>query len=82
MEKVINQPKRFVPKAEYSRQTGLSYATITHMVNTKQLQTITTESGQVRIDTQPVDAGQGAVIARLDEQERLIKKLLGHLGAI
>ena len=72
--------RRFVPKAEYARQTGLSYATITHMANTGQIKTIVTESGQMRIDTQESNAYDPNVLERLDGQEKLLKSLCTHLG--
>jgi len=80
MSKTFTSSKRFVPISTYCKQSGLSYATVTHMLNSNQLNYITTESGQRRIDTKPTETEQGAVIARLDKQERLLKKLSAHLG--
>ena len=74
--------KRYIPIAEYQRLSGLSYATVNHLLKSGQLAFITTESGQRRVDTQPLNAGQDAVIARLEEQERLIKALCSHFGMV
>jgi len=74
------QSKRFVAIAEYQRLTGLSYATVKHMINSNQLKTITTESGLVRIDIHDDNADSSAIVKRLDEQERMLKALCGHLG--
>jgi len=80
MEKIIEQPKRYVPIAEYQRISGLSYATVNHMLNTGQLQFITTETGLRRVDTQQVDSAIGEIILRLEVQEGLLKRLCEHLG--
>ena len=77
----INQPeKRFVPISRYCEISGLSYATVDHLLKSGQVPFITTESGQRRIDTRPLDSGQGMVISRLSELEGLVKALCGHLG--
>jgi len=81
MEKVINQPKRFVPIAEYQRMTGLSYPTIKNALDTGQLKGVKTEAGHWKIDTE--DAGNrdnAAILERLNEQGQLLKLLCGHLG--
>ena len=80
MEKVINQPKRFVPITRYCETSGLSYQTVNHMLNSGQLPYITTESGQRRIDTQPADAGQGVVMAELHEHRQILKALVQHFN--
>lgn len=72
--------KRFVPVTQYCRSSGLSYATVTHLLNSNQLAYITTESGQRRIDTQPTASERNVVLARLEAQEKLLKALCGHLG--
>ena len=50
MGKIINQPKQFVPIAEYQRMTGLSYPTIKNALETGQLRGIKTEAGHWKID--------------------------------
>lgn len=79
MEKIIDQPKRFVPIKTYCELSGLSYATVDHMLNSGQLAFITTESGLRRVDTHTLDTVQGsnlnALIVRMETQERLLKQL-------
>jgi len=71
--------KRFIPISQYCRLTGLSYRTVDHMLNSGQLAYITTEAGLRRIDTQGRPE-PGAVIARLDEQGRLLTAIGERLG--
>ena len=47
----MSKNKRYVPIAEYSRQTGLSYPTIKNAIETGQLKAIQTEAGHFKIDT-------------------------------
>lgn len=81
MEKVINQPKRFVPIAKYQRMTGLSYPTIKNALDTGQLKGIQTEAGHWKIDTEDVgNRDNAAILERLNEQGQLLKLLCRHLG--
>jgi hypothetical protein len=61
--------------AEYQRISGLSYATVNHLCNTRQLQYITTESGLRRIDTTQKGADNSVILEKLDAQERMLKAL-------
>ena len=75
------QSKRFIPISQYCKISGLSYATVNHMLNSGQLSYVTTESGQRRVDTNDsVNADSTAIARRLDETERLLKSLCTHLG--
>ena len=81
MENIAPSQKRFVPVAEYQRISGLSYATVMHMIKTKQINAIQTEGGHYKIDT--LNSGNmdtGVIIKRLDEYEKMLKALCGHLG--
>jgi len=80
-EKVIENAKRFVPIEQYKKLSGLSYATIDYMCKSGQLRFVTTESGLRRIDTQEEgNTDTSAIIKRLDEAEKMLKALCGHLG--
>ena len=74
--------KKFVPIAEYSRMTGLSYPTIKNALETGQLKGIKTEAGHWKIDASDTggDTISAAIMERLDEQQKLLKALCGHLG--
>ena len=75
-----NQGKRFVPIRTYCELSGLSYATVDHLLKSGQVKFITTESGLRRVDTQEVDHAEPAIFKKLDDHERLLKALCGHLG--
>ena len=79
-ETIIEKQKRFITINEYCKRTGLSYATVNHMLKDGQLSYITTEGGLRRIDTQNEQPSMDVVLKRMDEQERLLKSLCGHLG--
>ena len=73
--------KRFVTIAEYQRISGLSYPTVKNALETGQLKGVKTEAGHWKIDTQDAGSAETAVIVkRLDEAERMLKALCGHLG--
>jgi len=78
----IENQKRFVPISKYCEISGLSYATVNYLLKSNQLSYITTESGQRRVDTQPTNSGQEAVIAKLDRQDALLSALCAHLGVM
>jgi len=81
MEMVINQPRRYVPIAEYQRMTGLSYPTIKNALETGQLKGIRTEAGHWKIDV--IDSGDkntAAIMEQLSQQGQLLKQLCVHLG--
>jgi len=66
--------KRFITIAEYQRQTGLSYATVRHMLATGQLNYITTECGHEKIDTKDhTDAS--LIFKRLDRLEDIVRAI-------
>ena len=73
--------KQYVPIVEGQRKTGLSYKTLKYAAETGQIPAIKTESGQWKIcvtDTSNVDTA--SIITKLDEQQKLLKALCGHLG--
>ena len=73
--------KKFVPIAEYTRMTGLSYPTVKNALETGQLKGIKTEAGHWKIDVSDTgDKTSTAIIEQLNEQGRLLKALCGHLG--
>jgi len=73
--------KRFVPIAEYQRISGLSYPTIKNALETGQIKGVKTEAGHWKVDTQDNgSADAAAIFQRLDETERLLKALCGHLN--
>ena len=73
--------KKFVPIAEYTRMTGLSYPTVKNALETGQLKGIKTEAGHWKIDVSDTgDKVSAAIIEQLNEQGRLLKALCGHLG--
>ena len=75
------QGKRYIPIAEYQRQTGLSYPTIKNALETGQLKGIRTESGHWKIDAADTgDKATAAIMEQLNEQARLLQALCGHLG--
>lgn len=71
----MNKNKRFVPIKTYCEMSGLSYATVSHMLNSGQLQYITTESGQRRVDTQGDSKDEAAMHSRLNSIESAVKAL-------
>ena len=73
--------KRFVTISEYQRMTGMSYKTVKHAIDTGQLKAIRTEAGHFKIDTAAnTDPGLAAVTRQLEDQARMLKALLSHLG--
>lgn len=72
------EKKRFVSIAEYQRQSGLSYATIKHMIETGQLKYIVTEAGHERIDTQE-NTDTTIICKRLDVLETIITAIAEQL---
>ena len=73
--------KRFVTIAEYQRISGLSYPTVKNALETGQLKGVKTEAGHWKIDTHESGSTDTSVIVkRLDESERMLKALCGHLG--
>ena len=77
----MSRAKRFIPIAEYQRQTGLSYQTVKHALDTGELRGVRTESGHWKIDTHADgNSDLSALIDRLDNQERLLSSLCAHLG--
>jgi len=83
-ERVIQKQKRYVPISDFCKQSGLSYATVKHMLKSGQLPHILTEGGHEKIDTQSgIDAF--TVLRRFDELEKRLEsidKLCKHLGVI
>jgi hypothetical protein len=78
-EKVIEKSKRFVTIAKYQEISGLSYATVSHLMNSGQLPYITTESGLRRVDT-GATPDRAELIERLDRTEQILSSLCDHLG--
>jgi hypothetical protein len=73
--------KRYVTEAEYKRMTGISTPTLKHMIATNQVKYIQTEAGYYKIDTADMgDKETAAILSRLDEQQKLLAALCGHLG--
>ena len=48
----MSNQKRYVPIAEYQRQSGLSYSTVKQALETGQLRGIKTNCGKWKVDTE------------------------------
>jgi predicted site-specific integrase-resolvase len=74
-ERIIEKEKRFVPIQTYCQMTGLSYATVDHMLKSGQLRYITTEGGLRRIDTRESGIDQQEVIEKMGKMETMLSSL-------
>jgi hypothetical protein len=72
---IVPKAKRFIPVATYARERGLSIPTVNHLCESGQINFITTESGQRRIDTREKEPEQKALYDRLESVERLLTAL-------
>lgn len=81
-ETIISKDKRFVTISDYSKRTGLSYATINHMLKTGQLNYITTESGLRRIDTKSEGADSKVLMEKLDKTEKMLSALCKQFNTV
>lgn len=79
-EQVIPKQTRFVTIKKYCELSGLSYATVNHMLKTGQLAYITTEGGLRRIDTKSSNADQTIILEKLDKTEKMIKSLCNQFN--
>ena len=79
-EIVIDPDKRFVTIKRFCQKSGLSYATVNHMLKTGQLKFITTEAGLRRIDTQAQETGSEPVLEKLEMQEKIMRQICDHFG--
>ena len=73
--KTIPNQTRYVTIKRFCEDSGLSYATVDHMLKSGQIPFITTESGQRRIDTNSGNVDSGEIMKRLDKQEKLLLAL-------
>lgn len=80
-EKVIPQDKRFVTIKQYCKISGLSYATVKHLMVSGQLNYITTERGLQRIDTREV-GNEIAVLEKLDKTEKMLAALCKQFNTV
>ena len=76
----IENPKRFIPMAEYQRISGLSYPTVKKALETGQLKGIKTECGHWRVDTQADSPEYSAIHGEIQELKTMVKTLLGVFG--
>ena len=75
-ERTIAKEGRFVTIKRFCEFSGLSYATVDHLLKSGQVPFITTESGQRRIDTQDGDNAEIASIkVALDQQSKMLSAL-------
>jgi len=74
-EIIIEPTKRFVPIKRYCEISGLSYATVNHMLNSGQLPYITTESGQRKVDTMTHSADSNILLDKLEKTEKMLTAL-------
>ena len=86
MEKIINQPREYVPVSTAMKikpYKGMSRPTILHGLETGRIKGIKTETGHWRVfigDAE--DTSTTAIVEQLNEQGRLLKALCGHLGVL
>jgi len=71
---VMPQDEWYVTIKKYCQLSGLSYATVKHLIKSGQLKYITTEKGLQRIDIRESGNDQ-AVIERLNNQEKMLTAL-------
>ena len=74
-EKIIEPDTRFVTIKAYCKLSGLSYATVDHLLKSGQLKYITTEGGLRRIDTQDTQSNK-ALIEHLESVRAMLAALL------
>ena len=74
-EKIIQRSDRFVTIKRYCEMTGLSWATVNHMLKTNQLRYITTESGLRRVDTQEGNPENSVLFEKIEECGKMLSAL-------
>jgi len=80
MTKTENR-RRFVSIEEYRRNTGFSYKTVNHLLETGQIPYITTEGGYRKVDTLPGgDVSYKELTEKLDRLERAVCAMAKHFG--
>lgn len=78
---IIPKGKRFVTIKEYCAMSGLSYATVKHLMASGQLGYITTERGLQRVDTKE-NANDQAVIEKLEKTEKMLAALCKQFNTV
>lgn len=79
-ETIIERDQRFVTIKRYCEMSGLSYATVNHLLKTGHLSYITTESGLRRVDTQPRSPGQNVLLEKLERNEKMLSALCAQFN--
>lgn len=80
--KIIPKDKRFVTIKEYCAISGLSYATVKHLMASGQLNYITTEKGLQRIDTQEGSTGSWELLQEITETKKMLAALCRQFNTV
>lgn len=77
--KIFEKDKRFVTIKQYCEMSGLSYATVKHLIRSGQISYITTEGGLERIDTKESES-EAVVLEKLEKAEKMLAALCRQLN--